>query len=150
MSQGVWHFVRHEQFYQTVVSVLPLFHLFYSLTTPNSFISSYIVVTDSANSAPWFFFVSWMIFSQGVWHFVSTSARLCRFAKQRTDPMIPEKWSQEPTPWYVVGCWMRKVVLQSLDSNFCHFCEAIKAFPNLPLMAGLFSICHPYQQRFYR
>lgn len=29
-----------------------LFHLFYSLTTPNSFISSYMVVTDSANSAP--------------------------------------------------------------------------------------------------
>ena len=51
---------------------------------------------------------------------------------------------------FIAGCWMKKVVLQSLDSNFCHFCKAIKAFPNLPLMAGLFSICHPYQQRFYR
>ena len=27
-------------------------HIFYSFTTPNSFISSYMVVTDSANSAP--------------------------------------------------------------------------------------------------
>ena len=51
---------------------------------------------------------------------------------------------------FIASCWMQKVVSQSMDSNFCHFCEAIKAFPNLPLMAGLFSICHPYQQRFYR
>ncbi len=38
--------------------------IFYSFTTPNSFISSYIVVTDSVNSAPWAFFASWIAFAR--------------------------------------------------------------------------------------
>lgn len=47
-----------------LVFALSLFQILYSFTTPNSFISSYMVVTDSVNSAPCAFFVSWIVLAR--------------------------------------------------------------------------------------
>ena len=51
---------------------------------------------------------------------------------------------------FIASCWMQKVVSQSMDSNFYHFCEAIEASLNLPLTAVISSVAHPYRQRSYR